>query len=1455
MSPPFAEWWVDLAVDASQAESMAALEYRLKSALEAHLGATSCVLVASSPVLVDEPSATVAGFRLDLPGFGSLVVEAPPPDETTRAALEHVARRLGPLARALAKPTTLRHLDTLLEAVSDAVIGARGDGVISHWNHGAERLLGYTATQAIGQPLGLIIPERMRAAHERGMTHHMATGEKRVIGQVVELPALHVSGHEVPIELVLNRVEEQGQVAFVAILRDLSARRARESQQQAEVAHERRLAAGALELLTESDLDILHFKRRATEVVAELLAAERVCVWRTRGDALVCVEASPSARALIGRSRALHEPPDADPQSLDLPLQSLQGVLGTLSVSRLAGQPWTPAELRFCEQITGLLVQAIDKAVRTRLIAQTSTVLASVGEAVIACERDGRITLANPVAERMLGAPLSDLLGHRVSDFVTAIDATSHEVLPPPLPEVIATGQMRMRAGMILRRSGAVDLHMAATVAPIFGAVDGSETDGVAGAVITLRDNTNEVAARAEIEQQHSRLRAISEALPDLLFAISADGHLRYSKTTESPDLAVPAAEISRHSVATIFEQETAALIMSAVRATLETGEVQSVEYPLNLSRGVQHFEARMARLSASEVTVLVRNVSEVRARALALAEERERLKFVLASTSAMIYTAKMPGFEIDYVSDSAQNIMGHKAEDFLSRGFWSAHVHPDDIERIQRDIPQLFVHDRHVHEYRMRHADGHYRWLRDEVRLTRDASGAPARAVGASFDITERRLSEARLAALLQVKQSASRVSAAFLAARSDDTSALIEAELAEIGQFARATASCVVRLGPEGAVRAHAWNAATAPANPLCDLDADASALVPHLSEGRAYYLSNETASLLAVPLVIDGQLRGYVGLHDPRLEPLEPAFFGSVLQVFADALAAGVKRDEDERALMSLNERLRQQSARQQALLALSARMALVEDLQLLVRAVEECLRDAVGATWVALTTQERRPECQKIWQTSDTTSPSDLGLGEQTPYPCGDKNAFALPENAGTAVARAIETRRPVTTTDYSPNEFSDWRALTAMHGDTQFVVMPLLNSDEVVGSLHVSLPGSTPPETDVLNWLAQLASLAAAHLAIQRGQRSLQALNADLEHRVEERTQALRASEERFGRLFDYAPQAMLMVERSGRIVQSNQAAQTLFGYDAQAFGTRTVNDLIPHEQRERHDGLMSGFMAQQHARPMAPDRVVRGLRSDQTPFIAEIGIVPISVDGEQKVLAGITDVSARVAAQESVKASLQEKETLLKEIHHRVKNNLQIISSLLALQSEHMPSSEAKALLQESVYRVRSMALIHQQLYGVESLERIDLADYARMLGSVLRSAYAPSAKVCIEAEPVQVTVDIAVPLGLILNELMTNAFKYGQRLPESAGPRRTSSNCDVLVELSATETTLTLAVSDSGPGLPQDLDPQRAPTLGMQLIRTLNRQVRGTLKLSSEGGARVELTCPRPDEGPRRVT
>jgi two-component sensor histidine kinase len=212
--------------------------------------------------------------------------------------------------------------------------------------------------------------------------------------------------------------------------------------------------------------------------------------------------------------------------------------------------------------------------------------------------------------------------------------------------------------------------------------------------------------------------------------------------------------------------------------------------------------------------------------------------------------------------------------------------------------------------------------------------------------------------------------------------------------------------------------------------------------------------------------------------------------------------------------------------------------------------------------------------------------------------------------------------------------------------------------------------------------------------------------------------------------------------------------------------------------------------------------------------------------------------------EDELKRSLSEKETLLKEIHHRVKNNLQIVSSLLTLQMEQMTTREARAMLTESVHRVRSMALVHQHLYGSTSLERVDLGAYAQHLTETLRYVLAPHARVEVDASSVEATSEHAIPLGLVLNELLTNAFKYGCPTRE-AGEVRPPDAWDVRVELTEAQRRLRLVVTDRGPGLPTGFDPQRTSSLGLQLVRSLTRQLKGRFTARSEGGAVFEFTCP----------
>jgi two-component sensor histidine kinase len=230
-------------------------------------------------------------------------------------------------------------------------------------------------------------------------------------------------------------------------------------------------------------------------------------------------------------------------------------------------------------------------------------------------------------------------------------------------------------------------------------------------------------------------------------------------------------------------------------------------------------------------------------------------------------------------------------------------------------------------------------------------------------------------------------------------------------------------------------------------------------------------------------------------------------------------------------------------------------------------------------------------------------------------------------------------------------------------------------------------------------------------------------------------------------------------------------------------------------------------------------------------------------DLAQRVLTGREALTEQQRMEQARRAAVAEKETLLKEIHHRVKNNLQMVSSLLTLQLDQMPDERGRGLLLESVRRVRSMALIHQHLYGSLSLERIDLGSYARDLSETLRQALAPAARVVVEAQSVEISVDRAAPVCLILNELLTNAFKYGAQRASGAGGEPTGA--DVAVRLRVDDRRVRLSVRDTGPGLPEGFDVRASSSLGLQLVTTLTRQLRGRLDTRNDGGAVFELDFP----------
>ncbi len=208
----------------------------------------------------------------------------------------------------------------------------------------------------------------------------------------------------------------------------------------------------------------------------------------------------------------------------------------------------------------------------------------------------------------------------------------------------------------------------------------------------------------------------------------------------------------------------------------------------------------------------------------------------------------------------------------------------------------------------------------------------------------------------------------------------------------------------------------------------------------------------------------------------------------------------------------------------------------------------------------------------------------------------------------------------------------------------------------------------------------------------------------------------------------------------------------------------------------------------------------------------------------------------RQKAEEQIKRSLEEKIWLLKEIHHRVKNNLQIVSSLLQLQSRFIEDEVVLDIFRESQNRVKSMALVHERLYRSDDLESIDFSDYTRTLINQLRRTYSATSKnVAIEMniEDINLNVETGIPCGLMITEMASNSFKYA--FPDDR-------KGTIFITLASTNGGYMLRVADDGVGLPDDFDFASTDSLGMQLVNTLVDQLDGTIDIDSSDGTKFTV-------------
>jgi PAS domain S-box-containing protein len=328
----------------------------------------------------------------------------------------------------------------------------------------------------------------------------------------------------------------------------------------------------------------------------------------------------------------------------------------------------------------------------------------------------------------------------------------------------------------------------------------------------------------------------------------------------------------------------------------------------------------------------------------------------------------------------------------------------------------------------------------------------------------------------------------------------------------------------------------------------------------------------------------------------------------------------------------------------------------------------------------------------------------------------------------------------------------------------------------------------------------------------------------------ERQQAecdLRESEIRFRTLIDQAGEGFELLDAEGRFIDVNQTTCLHVGYKKEELFGMSIFDIDPLLSRESYSATFRSLIGR-------PSMTFESLhrRKDGVTFPVAVTASIINLGGEQYALALVSDISVRKKAEDAVLKALAEKETLIRELYHRTKNNMQIVRSLMNLQASEA-GDETRAIVKEVDNRIQGLALVHEMLYQSNDLSNLDLTAYLdTLVRAIARNFWGHHSPVIVDlaGEPLPVTLDIATPCGLVINELLSNTFKY-------AFPGGRHGVITVRISRDGPEFLL-LEYADNGVGLPEGFDPRNQETLGMQSIFAIvEQQLQGEVRIDNADG------------------
>ncbi len=331
---------------------------------------------------------------------------------------------------------------------------------------------------------------------------------------------------------------------------------------------------------------------------------------------------------------------------------------------------------------------------------------------------------------------------------------------------------------------------------------------------------------------------------------------------------------------------------------------------------------------------------------------------------------------------------------------------------------------------------------------------------------------------------------------------------------------------------------------------------------------------------------------------------------------------------------------------------------------------------------------------------------------------------------------------------------------------------------------------------------------------------------------------LKESEERFRTMAEYSPVMIWISDMDYNVIYANKTKLDFLRRPFDEVKEQKWIDTIHPDDRHR----FLGILARAYDTGGSLSTEIRVNCKENGDRYVMISAAPRKLPGGKMI--GFTctevDITERLKVKKELEGSLREKEILLKEIHHRIKNNLQIISSLLNLQLNYLENEEIIEMLKSSQSRIRSMAMIHEKLYKTKELSNINFAEYTREFTTYLFNTYRSkigSLRLNLDLSDIKLDINLSLSLGLILNELITNALKH-------AFPNNKAGKLDV--SLKEVGEQVQLIISDNGKGLPANFDIKSTNSLGLELVDSLVEQHKGSLEIKTNGHTEFRITMQK---------